>query len=126
MTVDRKAPIRVSLILLTCVFAVAVSAAELRPPSVPLVACDPYTRDEYCAYLMAYFGPTEGPEVIKLIGEDRWYIYGDPFHSPLECWETTDFAHYKRISVTTPDGAKHCSMLPITASELQALQGQYP
>ena len=59
MTVDSKAPTGVSLILLTCVFAAAVSAAELRPPSVPLVACDPYTHNEYCAYLMAYFGPEE-------------------------------------------------------------------
>jgi hypothetical protein len=27
-------------------------------------------------------GGTEGPEVIKLIGQDKWYIYGDPFGAP--------------------------------------------
>jgi len=70
--------------------------------------------------------PTEGPEVIRLIGRDKWYIYGDPFQSPLQAWETTDFVHYTQIEVTTPDGAKHCSMIPITAAELASLQTQYP
>ena len=70
--------------------------------------------------------PTEGPEVIRLIGQDKWYIYGDPFHSPLQAWETTDFIHFAKIEVTTPDGAKHCSMIPITTAELSALRRQYP
>jgi len=70
--------------------------------------------------------PTEGPEVIRLIGQQKWYVYGDPFHSPLEAWETTDFANFTRITVTTPEGAKHCSMLPITRVELDALRRQYP
>jgi len=69
--------------------------------------------------------PTEGPEVIRLIGQDRWYIYGDPFTSPLQSWETTDFVHYSPISVTTPNGAKHCSMIPITQAERSRLVKQY-
>lgn len=69
--------------------------------------------------------PTEGPEVIKLIGEDKWYIYGDPFQSPLKAWETVDFAHYTKISVSTPEGAKHCSMIPITQVELDSLLKRY-
>ncbi len=70
--------------------------------------------------------PTEGPEVIRLIGQDKWYIYGDPFRSPLQAWETTDFVHFTKIEVTTPEGAKHCSMIPITKQELDALRQQYP
>ena len=70
-------------------------------------------------------GGTEGPEVIKLIGQDKWYIYGDPFETPLEAWETTDFVNYKKIPVTTPSGAKHCSMVPITQEELETLLAEY-
>jgi len=70
--------------------------------------------------------PTEGPEVIRLIGREIWYIYGDPFSSPLQAWETTDFVKFTKIDVTTPDGAKHCSMIPITARELEILRKQYP
>lgn len=70
--------------------------------------------------------PTEGPEVIRVIGQEKWYIYGDPFRSPLQAWETTDFVSYRQIEVGTPDGAKHCSMIPITGAELKALRGRYP
>jgi len=70
--------------------------------------------------------PTEGPEVIKLVNQEKWYIYGDPFNSEMQAWETTDFKSFTRISVSTPRGAKHCSMLPITCRELQALRERYP
>lgn len=70
--------------------------------------------------------PTEGPEVIKLVGQDRWYIYGDPFNSSLQAWETTDFKTYKKIEVTTPKGAKHCSMFAISRTELDRLMIRYP
>ncbi|NQV35885.1 MAG: hypothetical protein HQ515_24555, partial [Phycisphaeraceae bacterium] len=70
--------------------------------------------------------PTEGPEVIKLVGQDTWYIYGDPFNSPLQAWETTDFKTYTKIQVTTPQGAKHCSMFPISKTELNRLLTRYP
>ena len=70
--------------------------------------------------------PTEGPQVIRLIGQDKWYIYGDPFHSPLQAWETTDFVRYTKIAVSTPAGAKHCSMIPVTQAELVALRARYP
>lgn len=70
--------------------------------------------------------PTEGPEVIQLIGEKRWYVYGDPFNAPLEAWETTNFITYRKIAVTTPEGAKHCSMIPITQTELDAILVRYP
>jgi hypothetical protein len=64
--------------------------------------------------------------VIRLIGQRKWHVYTDPFHSALEAWETTDFASFRRIPVTTPEGAKHCSMLPITRAEVNALRRQYP
>jgi hypothetical protein len=70
--------------------------------------------------------PTEGPEVIRLIGRDKWYIYSDPFKCPLEVWETTDFVRYTKVGVETPAGAKHGSMIPITRAELQTLSDAYP
>lgn len=70
--------------------------------------------------------PIEGPEVVRLIGQDKWYIYGDPFRSPLEAWETTDFVRYAKIVVETPRGAKHGSMVPITQTELKTLLDHYP
>jgi len=70
--------------------------------------------------------PTEGPEVIKLVGQDTWYVYGDPFNSPLQAWESTDFKTYRKIRVTTPQGAKHCSMFPISRTELNRLLTHYP
>jgi hypothetical protein len=70
--------------------------------------------------------PTEGPEVIRVIGQDRWYIYGDPFRAPLEAWETTDFVTFSKIEVKTPEGAKHCSMIPVTRTEFEALLARYP
>ena len=70
--------------------------------------------------------PTEGPEVIQVIGQDKWYVYADPFRSPLEAWETSDFVTFKRITVTTPAGAKHGSMIPITERELESLLAAYP
>ncbi len=70
--------------------------------------------------------PTEGPEVIKLIGKNLWYIYGDPFRHPMQAWETTDFNKFTQIEVTTPAGSKHCSMIPITREELFTLLTFYP
>jgi len=70
--------------------------------------------------------PTEGPEVIRLIGQDTWYVYGDPFRSPMEAWKTTDFVTFKQIAVETVPGSKHCSMLPITEAELRRLWDRYP
>ncbi|MCL3780094.1 hypothetical protein EMN47_06790 [Prolixibacteraceae bacterium JC049] len=69
--------------------------------------------------------PTEGPEVVKLIGEDKWLIYGDPFGSALEAWETTDFKTFTKIKVTTPKDSKHCSFIPVTAKELKKLKKAY-
>lgn len=70
--------------------------------------------------------PIEGPETIKLIGENRWYIYGDPFHAPMEAWETRDFQTFTKIEVAVPPSSKHCSMIPITEAELSRLQAAYP
>lgn len=69
--------------------------------------------------------PTEGPEVVKLIDEEKWYVYGDPFYHPLQAWETTDFKTFEKISVNTPSGAKHCSFVPITQAELDRLLAEY-
>jgi len=88
---------------------------------------DSFAKDGYGKVVFdGQFKPTEGPEVIRLIGRDKWYIYGDPFRHPLQAWETTDFVHFAQIDVTTPDGAKHCSMIPITQAEMERLQKQYP
>ena len=65
--------------------------------------------------------PIEGPEVIQLIGQEKWYVYGDPFHSPMQAWETTDFVKFTKIDVSVPKGAKHCGLLAITEAELQRL-----
>jgi hypothetical protein len=70
--------------------------------------------------------PTEGPEVIQPAGQRKWYIYGDPFHSAMQAWETTDFKTFSKIAVSTPPGSKHCSMIPITRHELDALRARYP
>jgi len=70
--------------------------------------------------------PTEGPEVVKLMQEDKLLVYGDPFVAPLEAWETTDFKTYKKITVTTPRGAKHCSFVPVTTPQLDKLRRAYP
>ena len=70
--------------------------------------------------------PTEAPETIQVIGEDRWYVYGDPFHHPMEAWETTDFATFKKIVVHPPPHGKHCGMIPITEEELTRLQALVP
>ena len=70
--------------------------------------------------------PTEGPEVIQLIGQNKWYIYGDPFRSPIEAWETDDFVEFQKIDVRTVAGAKHCSVLPITETELRRLRDTFP
>jgi hypothetical protein len=70
--------------------------------------------------------PIEGPEVIRLIGQDKWYVYGDPFNSPMEAWETSDFKTFSKITVKVPPGAKHCGLVAVTEEELQTLLAAYP
>jgi len=70
--------------------------------------------------------PIEGPETIKLINEDKWLIYADPFFNNFMAWETTDFKHFTKVPVSAPRDSKHCSMLPITEEELNRLLQQYP
>ncbi len=70
--------------------------------------------------------PIEGPEIIKLIDEDKWFVYADPFFNNFMAWETTDFSHFKKIPVSAPRGSKHCSLLPITEDELNLLLQTYP
>jgi hypothetical protein len=70
--------------------------------------------------------PTEGPEVIRLVNQRKWYIYGDPFDSAMQAWETTDFKTFSKIAVSTPRGSKHCSMIPITHQVLKTLRTRYP
>ena len=70
--------------------------------------------------------PTEGPEAIRLVNQPKWYLYGDPFNSAMEAWETTDFKTFSKIAVSTPRGSKHCGMIPITYQELKALRARYP
>ncbi|WDF55845.1 family 43 glycosylhydrolase [Mucilaginibacter sp. KACC 22063] len=53
--------------------------------------------------------PIEGPEIIKLNNQQRWYVYADPFYNDFLAWETTDFIRYKRIPISVPRGTKHCS-----------------
>ncbi|UCG46841.1 MAG: glycoside hydrolase family 43 protein [Phycisphaerales bacterium] len=98
-----------------------LSTATSLDPKLDSFADAGYGRD----VLADQTRPTEGPEVIRLIGEDKWYVYGDPFRSPLEAWETADFIHYKKIPVSTPKGAKHCSVIQITQAELENLLAHY-
>jgi hypothetical protein len=70
--------------------------------------------------------PIEGPEVIKLNNQQKWHLYADPFYNDFIAWETVDFKNYKRIAVSMPRGAKHCSMLSITNTELNKLLNRYP
>lgn len=70
--------------------------------------------------------PIEGPEVIKLNGQQKWYLYADPFFNDFIGWETVDFKTFKRLAVSVPRGAKHFSMLGITKQELEALLNKYP
>ena len=64
--------------------------------------------------------------MIKLIGQEKWYVFGDPFNSPMQAWETTDFVTFNKIAVNTPKGSKHCGMIPITQEELDSLLARYP
>lgn len=70
--------------------------------------------------------PIEGPEIIQLNQENKWYIYADPFHQPFIAWETLDFVQFRPITVRPPDESKHCSILGITSSELIRLKKHYP
>jgi hypothetical protein len=70
--------------------------------------------------------PIEGPEIIKLNNQQKWYLYADPFYNDFIAWETVDFVNYKRIPVSVPRGAKHCSILSISNNELSALLNKYP
>jgi hypothetical protein len=70
--------------------------------------------------------PTEGPEVIKLIDKELWYIYCDPFRKELEAWETADFENFIKIETQTPKDSKHCSFIQITQKELDTLLEIYP
>jgi len=88
---------------------------------------DTFARDGHGKIVFAgEIKPTEGPEVVKLIGQQKWYIYGDPFGAPMQAWETTDFATFTKIETKTPPGAKHCGMIPITRKELESLLARYP
>jgi hypothetical protein len=70
--------------------------------------------------------PIEGPQIIKLIDQNKWYLYADPFHNDFIAWETTDFVNYKRIPVSVPRGAKHCSIISIHKGTLDSLLTKYP
>jgi hypothetical protein len=70
--------------------------------------------------------PIEGPEVFKLIGQEKWYVYADPFRTDLQVWETTDFKSYRKLDWKPVPGAKHGSVISITEAELKALQKKYP
>ena len=70
--------------------------------------------------------PTEGPETFQLIGQNKWYVIVDPFDYAMEVHETVDFENFTRIQVTFPYNAKHCSVIQITQSELDALRAAYP
>jgi hypothetical protein len=70
--------------------------------------------------------PIEGPEIVKLNHQQKWYVYADPFYNDFIAWETADFKTYKRLAVSVPRGAKHCSIVNITKPELDVLLIKYP
>lgn len=70
--------------------------------------------------------PIEGPEIVRLNKEDKWYIYADPFHQHFVAWETVDFKQFDPITVRVPEASKHCSILGITAGEMARLKNRFP
>lgn len=70
--------------------------------------------------------PIEGPEIIRINKENKWYVYADPFHQPFVAWETSDFNQYRPITIKVPEKSKHCSILGITKKELDNLLKRFP
>lgn len=69
--------------------------------------------------------PTEAVAGLKLIEGKKWYFYADPNRHKkmnLQAWETEDFKTFKEIEINVPKGAKHCSFIQITQTELKKLR----
>lgn len=75
---------------------------------------------------------TEGPFIIKVPGENKWYLYADFYcrDGVFGCWETTDLeadpADWKLLNLekgeySLPFGVRHANTVRVTEKELNAL-----
>lgn len=77
---------------------------------------------------------TEGPFIIQIPGESRWYMFADYYTQggTLGCWTTTDLdsdaSQWSRLSSAEyrfPPGVRHANTVRVTRAELDALVGHY-
>lgn len=55
--------------------------------------------------------PVEGPRVIQLIGEKRWYIYAAPFYNNFMARETTDSKALRKLPLAHQEEASIAALL---------------
>lgn len=78
---------------------------------------------------------TEGPLIIKVPGQAKWYLYADYYGNGgvFGCWTTTnldaDPATWTRLTSGTdyslPAGVRHANTVRVTQAELDALKARY-
>ncbi len=78
---------------------------------------------------------TEGPLVIKIPGQQRWYIYADYYGNGgvFGCWTTdnldADPASWKKLTngvdFRLPAGVRHANTVRVTQAQLDALKAHY-
>jgi hypothetical protein len=79
---------------------------------------------------------TEGPLVIKIPGQNLWYLYADFYTrgGVFGAWSTTDLdadpSTWKRLSsgqdYELPSGVRHANTVRVTQAQLDALQRAQP
>ncbi|MEO5795968.1 MAG: AbfB domain-containing protein [Rhodoferax sp.] len=78
---------------------------------------------------------TEGPLVIKIPGQQKWYIYADYYGNGgvFGCWTTTnldaDPASWTKLTngvdFKLPEGVRHANTVRVTQAQLDALKARY-
>ena len=78
---------------------------------------------------------TEGPLVIKVPGQERWYMYADYYGNGgvFGCWTTTnldsDPATWTKLTngvdFKLPEGVRHANTVRVTQAQLDALKAHY-
>jgi uncharacterized protein YjdB len=77
---------------------------------------------------------TEGPFVVKIPGEARWYMYADQYtlNGVFGCWTTTDldvdpglWTELSTGEFALPSGVRHANTVRVTGAELDALVDRY-
>nr|WP_315427486.1 AbfB domain-containing protein [uncultured Albidiferax sp.] len=77
----------------------------------------------------------EGPLVIKVPGQNRWYLYADYYGNGgvFGCWTTTDLDAdvtswtklTNGVDFTLPAGVRHANTVRVTQAQLDALKAHY-